>query len=136
MLKTTAAIVNVASMDTWNAGVEQHAVVVFSGVETNVAAGPYDLTLYGLTTDDGLDTDVFGTSQLQIIDAGLTNTVAPPVGTSPGVTAEQLAGLLNQYVKAVMNPGQTLTFTSPNGHIRRTLGVGDNYERPDDLEDV
>jgi hypothetical protein len=136
MSKTTVAIVNIAEIGTWQDGTEQHVVIVFSAIETNVAAGMYDLTLYGLTTDDGIDTDVFGTSKLEIIDAGLTNTVAAPVGPAPAVTTDQLAGVLKQFVKKVMDPGDTLTARSKNGRVARIWGVLDDETRVDDLEDT
>ncbi len=134
MLKATAAITNIASLDTWNDGTEQHAVVVFSGTETNIAAGTYDLTVFGFTTDDGLDQDVFGISTLTIVDAGLTNTVAPPVGGSPGVSLLDVQNLLGNYVKRVRNPGDVDTWVSKNGLWRRITGIDDNGNRIDDLE--
>lgn len=136
MLKTSAALTNIASIDTWKAGSEQHVVVVFSGVETNIAQGLYDLTVYGVTSDDGLDTDVFGTSTLQIIDAGLNNTVAPPVGASPAVTLEQVQAMLEDYVTVVRRAGVPDIYVSPDGTKRRIVGIDDNAVRIDSIEDA
>lgn len=136
MTKTTAALTNVASVDTWNNGSEAHATVVFSSTETNIVAGDYDVTVYGVTADALLDIKYFGRSTAKIVDVGLSNVVEPMVGLSPGVTLEQLNAAFNQCLRKVMGPGETLTLMSQDSKVRRIMGVLNDASKQDEIEDV
>lgn len=134
VLKTVNQVNAALTIDQWNNGTAQHALVVFSAADASIAAATYALTIYGATADNALDADVFGTSTLNVIDAGISNVVNPPAGPSPGVDLATLQALLANYVQKIMQPGDTLTIVSQDNHTKRILGIGNDATRIDDLE--
>lgn len=135
ILKTSSSIDTTLNLDRHQAG-EDHVSIDFSAAEMAAfsTAAHYDLTLAGLTTDDLLDQDVFGFTDLEIKDAGVSNLVSPAAGSSPAVTMEQLTAILGQFVRVVGDPGSTITLRSADGLTKRILGISNAGERQDDLE--
>lgn len=134
ILKTVSVFNSALTRDLYDAG-NDHAQIDFTASEmAALSAGKFDLTLSGHTTDDILDDDVFGMSLLTVKDAGISNLTSPPAGTSPAVTLEQLQGILGSYAKKIGNAGETITLVSPDGTIKRILGVGNDGSRSDDIQ--
>lgn len=137
-LKTiSAAAMNPAmTLAQWADGSSAHAVISLLGSETAIPAGDYDVTISGHTLDDALDLDVFGVSVVRVLDAGISNLAAPPLGDDPAVTLAQLEALLANFVRFGKNPaGKTLTLVSPNGQRGVTVGCNDDGTMQTDLED-
>ena len=134
ILKTVTAFNTTLTRALYDAG-NDHAQIDFTASEmAALSSGKFDLTLSGHTTDDLLDDDVFGMSILTVKDAGISNLTSPPAGTSPAVTLEQLQGILGSYAKKLGNAGDTITLVSPDGTIKRILGIGNDSSRTDDLQ--
>lgn len=142
MLKTVAApnINTGLELVQWQSGVSQHVIVPFTAIETSIdATTDYDITVSGFTTDDVADADVFGTSLLKVIDAGITNLTNPPAGGSPAASIADIKGLLAGYLKRLLDPGDTITLQTATGK-RRILGAADDPNdanaviRVDDIE--
>jgi hypothetical protein len=108
------------------AGQSAHAIITLLGSATNLAAGSYDLTVKGHTTDDAVDLDCFGISKLTILDVGLTD-AAPEVADAETVESV-VRGLLNGYLTPIGKPGVFRTEVSPSGLWRITRGIDDNGE--------
>ena len=135
ILKTITSLNTTLTAEQYALGVD-HAVIDFTAAEMSAfaAAGKFDLTLSGTTTDDVLDADVFGVSLLEIKDAGISNLITPSVGSSPAVTLEQLAGILGSYAKRLGEAGDTITLVSPDGLTQRILGIGNDGSRIDSVQ--
>jgi hypothetical protein len=142
MLKTIAApnINTGLELTQWQSGAGQHVIVPFTALETSIdATTDYDITVSGFTNDDLVDADVYGTSTLKLIDAGITNLTNPPAGGSPAASIDDIKGLLAGYVKRLLDKGDTITFQTANGK-RRILGAADDPADPnavirvDDIE--
>lgn len=127
MLKSiTAAEMNSAcTAAEFDAGTSAHAFVAFTDVETGLAAGDYDLTVWGYASGRRV---VFGETTLTIVDSGIDNAIAPaPAGTT---WQDVLNAGLSTCVKYGTNPaGFTWTQVSQNGAHTRTDGV-DNDGNP------
>lgn len=138
MLKTvgSAGLNPSLTLDQWQQGTSQHALIIFAGTETAIAAGNHDITIYGTTNDDQLDQDVFGVSSLTVKDAGQgSGTTIPPLSGAPAVDLTLLNAMLGNFLKTVLDAGQQVIFTSPDGTKRRRLGVANDGARTDSLED-
>lgn len=142
MAKTSAQINQTLTIDDWNNGIGAHAVVSFTGAEASIAAAVnHKITVHGVTSDAGADPDVFGTSVLEVIDAGITGITNPVIDPATGVTFETLTNLLAGYVTFLLPPGKTLTYQSDDGKVKRIEGVANSNptgdpagERIDKLE--
>lgn len=129
ILKTVAPSGNI-SLENWTAGLAQHGIISLLGAETSIAAGSYKITIWGHTTDAGSDPDVFGTSDLTVLDAGITVVTNPPVVASYPTDA-QLAAALAGVVRFNGNPaGSKIVLTSPNG-LKSAYYGADNQGNPD-----
>ncbi|MFH0981478.1 MAG: hypothetical protein V2A79_08065 [Planctomycetota bacterium] len=120
----------------WTAGTAAHAVITLLGSATSIAAGNYDVTIKGWTSDDPADVDVFGKSDLEVLDVGATETTtALPEGQTPA-TIEELAALMTGYARVIGLPGQEDVKVSPNEHWRWVRGIDNNGETYERIEEV
>lgn len=136
ILKTVTTFDATLNYARWQSG-EDHFVVDFTSTEMSAfAAGDatYDLTVAGLTTDEPADQDAFGLATLTVIDAGVSNVVAPAPSVEGAVTLSQVMGILGGYMKKIGLPGDTLTLRSPDGATNRIIGVSNNAEPIDSIE--
>lgn len=116
------------TLEDWDTGEadKAHLIFLFTAAETadGVFGTPEDtaqhwIVLSGLTDDDGTDTDVFGFgSSIKSFDAGLTTLGAPPAGQT-AASMEQITAALQDFVKKVGSPGDTITLVS--GATRRQV---------------
>jgi len=67
----------------WDAGTDQHAAISFTGAESNVAAGLYWLSVWGVTTDVPGRTITYAAGVIKVIEdgAGLSTSPTPPTDT-------------------------------------------------------
>lgn len=136
ILGTTTLVNTALTAAQWTAGTGAHAVITLLGSATNIAAGDYDVTVKGFTTDDPADVDVFGKSDLEIIEAGATETTVDlPPGATPG-TIEDLRALMTGYARVIGLPGQEHVMVSANGQWRRVSGVDNNGDLVDRIEEA
>lgn len=133
ILKTVSVGIRNVSLDEWDNGQLAQVTVSLLGTDTQIAAGTHDLTIWGHTNDAGSDPDVFGTSKIEVIDAGISS-VTNPTLTPTYLTEDQIRALLAGYVTYVMPLGKTLTFQSEDGLYNRILGIGNGPVRIDDFE--
>ncbi len=94
---------NALTLDLWknNEGGSEHGTFAFSDTETAIAAGDYDVTIYGITDKGRM---VFGVSKLKVVDRKITSYLAaPPPGVTYATVAD-LAALNKQAVKYGVNP--------------------------------
>lgn len=118
----------------WDAGQGAHFIVSLLGTDTNLTAGDYDLTVKGHTTDDAVDLDCFGITDLKILDVGLTD--AAPVEPSEATVESIVRPLLEGFLTTIGKPGVNRVEVSPNGLWRRISGIDDNgqfYDRPEQV---
>lgn len=104
------------SLADWNAGTSWHIRVKFPSSLTAVTAGAsHHLCLYGITTEDPSEFDVFGTCTVEIVEVGTLGAATPPVPADEYATLAQVGALINQlmaqYVKKVGDPGESITIT-------------------------
>jgi hypothetical protein len=136
ILKTVTAFDATLNYTRWQAG-EDHFVVDFTSTEMSAfAAGDasYDLTVAGLTTDEPADQDAFGLAVLNVIDAGVSNVIAPAPSVEGALTLSQAVGLMNAYMRKIGLAGETLTLTSPDGGTKRIIGISNDAEPIDYIE--
>ena len=103
---------------------DEHGIFEFTQDEMAVAAGTYEVTVFGVTEKGRA---VFGISKLRIIDRHITNFIAAP---PPGVqyaTVADLAGLNAQSVKLGQNlPGKSFTLVNADGTKGVRIYVSDD----------
>lgn len=129
VLKTATPSGNINVSD-WNAGTAQHGVISLLGSDTSIALGTHELTIWGRTSDAGTDPDVFGTSKIEVLDAGIT-VVTQPAIVPNYPTTDQLAAALAGVVKFAGNPpGAKIQLTSASGLKFATFGA-DNQGNPE-----
>lgn len=129
ILKTVAPSGNISLAD-WQSGIAQHGVISLLGSETSIAVGTHELTIWGHTNDAGSDPDIFGTSRIEVLDAGIT-VVTQPAVVPNYPTNDQLGAALAGVVRFNGNPpGAKIQLRSPSGLKFATFGA-DNEGNPD-----
>lgn len=120
------------TLEQWNAGTHQHALIIFSGADMNFAAGTsYLVSVYGFTDDDVGDNDPFGIADFHLVEMYLNaGAAAATVGKTP-VYAEDLQGIMAGVIRTDNPDGVTITLRK-NGHSR-TVGIDDNGLPIEDL---
>lgn len=125
ILKTVAPAGNISQAN-WEAGTAQHVSISLLGSETAIAAGTHDLTIWGHTSDAGSDPDVFGTTKIEVLDAGITAVTNPTV-TPTYLTEDQIRQLIAGFVRFNGNPaGSKIQLPSDNGQRYILIGCDDN----------
>lgn len=135
-LGSTTALNPTMTHAEWTAGTAAHGVITLLGTTLTIAAGEYDATVKGFTTDDPADTDVFGYSDLTVIEAGATATTNPLAEGETPATIEELRAIMTGYRKVIGLPGQEDVLVSDNGHWRRVVGVDNNGDPVDRIEEI
>lgn len=96
------------SLEDWTTGNSQHFRFYFPETATNIAAGDQYIVVYG---PDG---DVFGRSQILIVDAGTSAGSSPAPSAAGYYTKPEIAGLLTDYLPKTFGEGQPLVFLARN----------------------
>lgn len=119
------------TLEQWQAGTHQHALVIFSGADMNFAAGSYIVSVYGFTDDDVGDNDPFGIADFALVEMFLNAGAAAAQAGKTVVYAEDLQGILAGVIR-VDNP-DGVTITLRKGAHSRTLGIDDSGVPIEDL---
>ena len=96
------------SLEEWNAGTSQHFRFYFPETNTVITAGAQYIVIYG---PDG---DVFGRSQITVIDAGTASGASPTPSASGYYTKPEMQGILGDYLPKTFGEGQPLVFLARN----------------------
>lgn len=125
----------------WNDGTGHHFQFDFSDVDTALtAASDYSAVIFGNATDVLAAVDFVCKRPLEILDSGIPTSFTAAADASAFLAAQMalISAALGGYVKKVMEPGETITFTSGDGAVKRILGLTNDAtlgaQRVDDLE--
>jgi hypothetical protein len=100
------------TLDTWNDGSKQHFKMYFPETATGITAGNQYIVIYGP------DSDVFGTSIIEVIDPG-TGAAASPAPAAEGYyTKNEVRALFEDFMRKIGRPGETRALTTADGRYR------------------
>ncbi len=125
----------------WNDGTGQHFEFDFSDVDTALTpAEDYSAVIFGNTSDPLAAVDFCCKRPLTFLDSGIPSvfTAAADAAAFYAAQVAIIQNMLAAYAKKVMGPGETITFQSDDGLVKRILGVTNDAamgaQRFDNLE--
>jgi hypothetical protein len=83
------ALDDTLTLDTWNDGSQQHALLAFTAAQSNIAAGPQWLSLWVLTTDSPGRVITLAAGPVRVLEDGAGLATTPPTPDDTYYTAAQ-----------------------------------------------
>jgi hypothetical protein len=102
------------TLETWNDGSQQQALIAFSSTQTNIAAGAQWMTLWVITNDDPGRVITLAAGPIRVLEDGAGLTTTPPTPDATYYTAAQ------SDARYLASPAFSGTPTAP------TPAAGDN----------